>query len=190
MFHVNTMFQVNTNGFISLAEPTGESEYLGKMPASFGMIAAFLGDLDTTDGAGYVYFRQDKSPDVLQRVAEHISQAFPSDDEIEPTHAIIVTWENVAPQGERGPGGEYAVRPSSLNAINVIKLLSRHKSVYKSSHLYLSFYCIAVCKNMQLLFCNKQENTKYAVFLLQYALICKVIVLQHATVCSFVLQCA
>uniref|UniRef100_A0A8C2HCZ3 Nidogen 1b n=1 Tax=Cyprinus carpio TaxID=7962 RepID=A0A8C2HCZ3_CYPCA len=98
---------VNTNGFISLAEPTGESEYLGKMPASFGMIAAFLGDLDTTDGAGYVYFRQDKSPDVLQRVAEHISQAFPSDDEIEPTHAIIVTWENVAPQGERGPGGEY-----------------------------------------------------------------------------------
>uniref|UniRef100_A0A8C1LPY0 Nidogen 1b n=1 Tax=Cyprinus carpio TaxID=7962 RepID=A0A8C1LPY0_CYPCA len=100
--------QVNTNGFISLAEPTGESEYLGKMPASFGMIAAFLGDLDTTDGAGYVYFRQDKSPDVLQRVAEHISQAFPSDDEIEPTHAIIVTWENVAPQGERGPGGEYA----------------------------------------------------------------------------------
>uniref|UniRef100_A0A672QGY6 Nidogen 1b n=1 Tax=Sinocyclocheilus grahami TaxID=75366 RepID=A0A672QGY6_SINGR len=98
---------VNTNGFISLTNPTDESEYLGKMPASFGMIAAFLGDLDTTDGAGYVYFRQDKSPDVLQRAAEHIGQAFPSDDEIEPTHAIIVTWENVAPQGERGTGGEY-----------------------------------------------------------------------------------
>uniref|UniRef100_A0A673G3M9 Nidogen-1-like n=1 Tax=Sinocyclocheilus rhinocerous TaxID=307959 RepID=A0A673G3M9_9TELE len=98
---------VNTNGFISLTDPTDESEYLGKMPASFGMIAAFLGDLDTTDGAGYVYFRQDKSPDVLQRAAEHIGQAFPSDDEIEPTHAIIVTWENVAPQGERGTGGEY-----------------------------------------------------------------------------------
>uniref|UniRef100_A0A8C2E666 Nidogen 1b n=1 Tax=Cyprinus carpio TaxID=7962 RepID=A0A8C2E666_CYPCA len=119
MFHVNTMFQVNTNGFISLAEPTGESEYLGKMPASFGMIAAFLGDLDTTDGAGYVYFRQDKSPDVLQRVAEHISQAFPSDDEIEPTHAIIVTWENVAPQGERGPGGEYARNTFQLVVANM-----------------------------------------------------------------------
>uniref|UniRef100_A0A9J7XID7 Nidogen 1b n=1 Tax=Cyprinus carpio carpio TaxID=630221 RepID=A0A9J7XID7_CYPCA len=110
---------VNTNGFISLAEPTGESEYLGKMPASFGMIAAFLGDLDTTDGAGYVYFRQDKSPDVLQRVAEHISQAFPSDDEIEPTHAIIVTWENVAPQGERGPGGEYARNTFQLVVANM-----------------------------------------------------------------------
>ncbi|XP_016097511.1 nidogen-1-like, partial [Sinocyclocheilus grahami] len=105
---------VNTNGFISLTNPTDESEYLGKMPASFGMIAAFLGDLDTTDGAGYVYFRQDKSPDVLQRAAEHIGQAFPSDDEIEPTHAIIVTWENVAPQGERGTGGEYAVNTNGF----------------------------------------------------------------------------
>uniref|UniRef100_A0A672N3N6 Nidogen-1-like n=1 Tax=Sinocyclocheilus grahami TaxID=75366 RepID=A0A672N3N6_SINGR len=98
---------VSTNGFISLAEPTDESEYLGKMPASFGMIAAFLGDLDTTDGAGHVFFRQDKSPDVLQRAAEHIGQAFPSDDGIEPTHSIIVTWENMAPQSERGRGDEY-----------------------------------------------------------------------------------
>ncbi|XP_067287104.1 nidogen-1-like isoform X2 [Pseudorasbora parva] len=98
---------VNTNGFVSLAVPGDESEYLGKMPASFGMIAAFLGDLDTTDGAGYVYFRQDKSPDVLQRAADHISQAFPNDDGIEPTHAVIVTWENVAAQGQqRGDGIE------------------------------------------------------------------------------------
>lgn len=81
------------------------------MPASFGMIAAFLGDLDTTDGAGYVYFRQDKSPDVLQRAAEHISQAFPFDEGIEPTHAIIVTWENVLGHGgERGDEFEFAVR--------------------------------------------------------------------------------
>ncbi|XP_016359718.1 nidogen-1-like [Sinocyclocheilus anshuiensis] len=110
---------VNTNGFISLTNPTDESEYLGKMPASFGMIAAFLGDLDTTDGAGYVYFRQDKSPDVLQRAAEHIGQAFPSDDEIEPTRAIIVTWENVAPQGERGTGGEYARNTFQLVVANM-----------------------------------------------------------------------
>lgn len=94
-----------------MAEPSDESEYLGKMPASFGMIAAFLGDLDTTDGAGYVYFRQDKSPDVLQRAADHIRQAFPSDEEIEPTHTVIVTWENVLGQGsERGDGFEFAVR--------------------------------------------------------------------------------
>lgn len=115
--------QVGTNGFISLAEPSDESEYLGKMPASFGMIAAFLGDLDTTDGAGHVYFRQDKSPDVLQRAAEHISQAFSSDDEIKPTHAIIVTWENVLPQGEhgRGDGYEYTVCPSILNVFALTK---------------------------------------------------------------------
>ncbi|KAI2658943.1 Nidogen-1 [Labeo rohita] len=104
---------VNTNGFISVTEPTDESEYLGKMPASFGMIAAFLGDLDTTDGAGHVYFRQDKSPEVLRRAAEHISQAFPSDDGIEPTHAIIVTWENVLPQGEHGRGDGYEFSTAS-----------------------------------------------------------------------------
>ncbi|XP_051529265.1 nidogen-1-like [Myxocyprinus asiaticus] len=98
---------VSTNGFISLAEPTTESEYLGKMPSRFGMIAAFLGDLDTSDGIGKVYFRQDRSPDVLQRMADHISQAFPSDDGIEPTHALIVTWENVAAQAEPGRGDEF-----------------------------------------------------------------------------------
>ncbi|KAG9350557.1 hypothetical protein JZ751_026923 [Albula glossodonta] len=66
------------------------------MPASFGMIAAFLGDLDTGDGIGMVYFRQDSSPAVLQQAREHIARAFPNDDE-EPVHAVVVTWENVAP---------------------------------------------------------------------------------------------
>ncbi|KAK9966993.1 hypothetical protein ABG768_004067 [Culter alburnus] len=111
---------VSTNGFISMAEPSDESEYLGKMPASFGMIAAFLGDLDTTDGAGYVYFRQDKSPDVLQRAADHIRQAFPSDEEIEPTHTVIVTWENVLGQGsERGDGFEFARNTFQLVVANM-----------------------------------------------------------------------
>ncbi|XP_056323889.1 nidogen-1-like [Danio aesculapii] len=86
---------VSTNGFISVAEPSAESDYLGKMPAKFGMIAAFLGDLDTGDGDGKVFFRQDKSPLIV-----------PSEDEIEPTHVIIATWENVTPQTERGRGDE------------------------------------------------------------------------------------
>lgn len=107
--------QVSTNGFVSLAEPSDESEYLGKMPASFGMIAALLGDLDTSDGAGYVYFRQETNPDVLRKAADHISQAFPNDDGIDPTHAVIVTWENVLAQGQRGRGRgdglELMVRP-------------------------------------------------------------------------------
>lgn len=99
-------WQVNTNGFVSVDLPPAQSEYLGKMPVSFGIIAAFLGDLDTSDGVGKVYFRQDTSPELLQRLAEHFSQAFPNERKIEPTHALVVTWENVGAQGvsERGDG--------------------------------------------------------------------------------------
>ncbi|XP_076880934.1 nidogen-1 [Brachyhypopomus gauderio] len=97
---------VNTNGFVSVAQPLEESEYLGNMPASFGVIAAFLGDLDTSDGIGKVSFRQDTNPDVLQKITEQIGQAFPNEDEVEPTHAVIVTWDNMATHGapERGDG--------------------------------------------------------------------------------------
>ncbi|XP_072516823.1 nidogen-1 [Salminus brasiliensis] len=97
---------VNTNGFVSLKQPPPESEYLGKMPADFGIIAPFLGDLDTSDGIGKVFFRQDANPDVLQKIAEQIGQAFPNEDEVDLTHALIVTWENVATRGtaERGDG--------------------------------------------------------------------------------------
>ncbi|XP_060797025.1 nidogen-1 [Neoarius graeffei] len=97
---------VNTNGFVSVAKPPPESEYLGKMPATFGMIAAFLGDLDTSDSVGKVFFRQDTSPELLQRIGEQISHAFPDESKIEPTSAFVVTWENVAAQGtpERGSG--------------------------------------------------------------------------------------
>uniref|UniRef100_A0A8C7JYK9 Nidogen 1 n=1 Tax=Oncorhynchus kisutch TaxID=8019 RepID=A0A8C7JYK9_ONCKI len=92
--------QINTNGFLAVEEPKVESEYLGKMPASFGMIAIFLGDLDNSDGVGKVYYRQDSRPSVLLRTIDHISQAFPQDDEIKPTHALIITWENVAAHGD------------------------------------------------------------------------------------------
>ncbi|XP_053369004.1 nidogen-1 isoform X1 [Clarias gariepinus] len=97
---------VNTNGFVSVANPPAQAEYLGKMPAKFGIIAAFLGDLDNSDGVGNIYFRQDTSPELLQRIGEQISQAFPDESKLEPTHAVVVTWENIAAQGEpeRGDG--------------------------------------------------------------------------------------
>ncbi|XP_024298640.2 nidogen-1-like [Oncorhynchus tshawytscha] len=95
---------INTNGFLAVEEPKVESEYLGKMPASFGMIAIFLGDLDNSDRVGKVYYRQDSRPSVLLRTIDHISQAFPQDDEIKPTHALIITWENVVAHGEHGRG--------------------------------------------------------------------------------------
>uniref|UniRef100_A0A8C7GMG9 Nidogen 1 n=1 Tax=Oncorhynchus kisutch TaxID=8019 RepID=A0A8C7GMG9_ONCKI len=95
---------INTNGFLSVEEPQVESEYLGKMPASFRMIAVFLGDLDNSDGVGKVYYRQDSRPSILLRTTDHINQAFPQDDEIKPTHALIITWENVAAHGVPGRG--------------------------------------------------------------------------------------
>uniref|UniRef100_A0A8C7TUL2 Nidogen 1 n=1 Tax=Oncorhynchus mykiss TaxID=8022 RepID=A0A8C7TUL2_ONCMY len=95
---------INTNGFLSVEEPQVESEYLGKMPASFRMIAVFLGDLDNSDGVGKVYYRQDSRPSMLLRTTDHINQAFPQDDEIKPTHALIITWENVAAHGVPGRG--------------------------------------------------------------------------------------
>uniref|UniRef100_A0A8C9XEE3 Nidogen 1 n=1 Tax=Sander lucioperca TaxID=283035 RepID=A0A8C9XEE3_SANLU len=102
-------FQINTNGFVATAQPTSESTYLGNMPPKFGIIAALLGDLDTSDGVGKVFFRQDSSPDVLTQAAHYINRAFPEDDEVSPTHAVVITWVNVATQGEpqsRGDGIE------------------------------------------------------------------------------------
>lgn len=81
------------------------------MPPKFGTIAALLGDLDTSDGVGKVYFRQDSSPDVLTRAAQYINGAFPEDDEVWPTNAVVVTWVNVATHEppSRGDGIEKRV---------------------------------------------------------------------------------
>uniref|UniRef100_A0A673FUC2 Nidogen-1-like n=1 Tax=Sinocyclocheilus rhinocerous TaxID=307959 RepID=A0A673FUC2_9TELE len=87
---------INTNGFVALEKPAGESEYLGNMPAGFGMIAALQGDLDTSDSVGKVFFRQDFSPALLQQAADHINRAFPEDDVVNPISAVVVTWVDVA----------------------------------------------------------------------------------------------
>ncbi len=78
------------------------------MPAGFGMIAALQGDLDTSDGVGKVFFRQDSSPALLQQAADHINRAFPEDAVVNPISAVVVTWEDVAShQAEsRGDGLE------------------------------------------------------------------------------------
>ncbi|KAM4607761.1 nidogen-1 [Polymixia lowei] len=98
---------INTNGFVATEEPSSESTYLGAMPPKFGMIAALQGDLDTSDGVGKVYFRQDASAAVLRQASDLINRAFPEDDEVDPTHAVVITWVDVAtrePQN-RGDGG-------------------------------------------------------------------------------------
>ena len=103
---------MNTNGFIATSKPAKEAEYLGKMPASFGMILALQGDLDTSDGVGKVFFRQDLSPSTLQQAGDHVSRAFPEDDEVTPTHSLIVTWVDVAARvpETRGDGPQSRVR--------------------------------------------------------------------------------
>lgn len=98
------MFKINTNGFLAAVEPPAEKDYLGKMPASFKMMAALLGDLDNSDGQGKVYFRQDGGLHVLSRAAEHITQAFPRDADVKLTSALIVTWESMAAHGTSGRG--------------------------------------------------------------------------------------
>lgn len=60
------------------------------------MIAALQGDLDTSDGVGKVFFRQDSTPEVLRLSAEHINRAFPEDDEVSPTHTAVITWSSIA----------------------------------------------------------------------------------------------
>ncbi|KAM8878100.1 nidogen-1-like [Spinachia spinachia] len=95
---------INTNGLVSFDGLPKEQEYLGKMPVGFGIIAALLGDLEDSDGQGKVHFRWDSSPEVLSRTAEYVSRAFPRDEGVEPTAALVVTWENMAARGatERG----------------------------------------------------------------------------------------
>ncbi|KAJ8250723.1 hypothetical protein COCON_G00226450 [Conger conger] len=88
---------VNTNGFVALGLPVPESEYLGNMPAGFGMIAALVGDLDTSDRLGQVYYRQDSTPATLRRAAGLVNRAFPEDKAVEPHHSLVVTWVGVAP---------------------------------------------------------------------------------------------
>ncbi|XP_026133570.1 nidogen-1-like [Carassius auratus] len=110
---------INTNGFVALEKPTGEWEYLGNMPASFGMIAALLGDLDTSDGEGKVFFRQDSSPALLQRAADHINRAFPEEDTVNPVSAVVVTWVDVASHQteSRGDGLEHTGRRNTFQLV-------------------------------------------------------------------------
>lgn len=95
---------INTNGFVGLKTPAEESEYLDKMPASFGMIAALQGDLDTSDGVGKVFFREDTGPVFLRDAADHINRAFPEHEEVNPSHALVVTWVDVSSHRAEGRG--------------------------------------------------------------------------------------
>uniref|UniRef100_A0A8B9TUN5 Nidogen 1 n=1 Tax=Anas platyrhynchos TaxID=8839 RepID=A0A8B9TUN5_ANAPL len=93
--------RVATNGIIAVNEPSNEEKYLGQFPVSFGAIAPFMADLDTTDGRGNVYYREDSSSEVLKLASDYIKRGFP-ETTFEPSSVVIVTWKLVAPY--QGPG--------------------------------------------------------------------------------------
>lgn len=106
-FPLNTLcsLQVTTNGIIATSEPPARESYPGTFPPSFGSVAPFLADLDTTDGLGNVYYREDLSPFIIQMAAEYVQRGFP-EVSFQPTSVVVVTWESVAPYG--GPSGSTA----------------------------------------------------------------------------------
>uniref|UniRef100_A0A7N5KIT0 Nidogen 1 n=1 Tax=Ailuropoda melanoleuca TaxID=9646 RepID=A0A7N5KIT0_AILME len=87
---------VTTNGIIATSEPPAKESYPGFFPPTFGVVAPFLADLDTTDGLGKVYYREDLSPSVTQLAAECVQRGFP-EVSFQPSSAVVVTWESVAP---------------------------------------------------------------------------------------------
>lgn len=100
-----TSVYVTTNGIITMSEPPATESPPGTFPPSFGSVAPFLADLDTTDGLGNVYYREDLSPFIIQMAAEYVQRGFP-EVSFQPTSVVVVTWESVAPYG--GPSGSPA----------------------------------------------------------------------------------
>uniref|UniRef100_A0A8C7AV30 Nidogen 1 n=1 Tax=Neovison vison TaxID=452646 RepID=A0A8C7AV30_NEOVI len=87
---------VTTNGIIAMSEPPAKEISPGFFPPTFGAVAPFLADLDTTDGLGKVYYREDLSPSVTQLAAECVQRGFP-EVPFQPSSVVVVTWESVAP---------------------------------------------------------------------------------------------
>uniref|UniRef100_H0XBU7 Nidogen-1 n=1 Tax=Otolemur garnettii TaxID=30611 RepID=H0XBU7_OTOGA len=87
---------VTTNGIIATSEPPAKESHPGLFPPTFGAIAPFLADLDTMDGFGQVYYREDLSPSVTQLAAECVQRGFP-EVSFQPGSVVVVTWESMAP---------------------------------------------------------------------------------------------
>ncbi|XP_074229358.1 nidogen-1 isoform X2 [Camelus bactrianus] len=101
---INSVY-VTTNGLIAVSEPPAEESHPGLFPPTFGAVAPFLADLDTTDGLGKVYYREDLSPAVLRLAAECVQRGFP-EVSFKPSGVVVVTWESVAPY--QGPSEDPA----------------------------------------------------------------------------------
>uniref|UniRef100_A0A8C5MND2 Nidogen 2 n=1 Tax=Leptobrachium leishanense TaxID=445787 RepID=A0A8C5MND2_9ANUR len=91
---------VGTNGIISPQDFPRETQYVDDgFPTDFPVIAPFLSDIDTSNGRGRIYYRQDVSGDVVDLAARHVQRGFPQ-AAFTPTNVFLVTWENVGPYEE------------------------------------------------------------------------------------------
>lgn len=91
---------MGTNGIISPQDFPRETQYVDDgFPTDFPVIAPFLADLDTSNGKGAIYYREDDSTEVLIRAAEEVKRGFP-ESTFSPTAAFIATWDSVGPYEE------------------------------------------------------------------------------------------
>ncbi|XP_078262826.1 uncharacterized protein nid2a isoform X4 [Rhinoraja longicauda] len=110
---------VGTNGIISLQGLPRESQYVDDgFPIDFPVIAPYLSDIDTSQGRGRIYYREDRSLDTLERVGWELRKAFPR-RRINPEHSFIATWENVAPYEEMTRSNPSSNRFNTFQAVLV-----------------------------------------------------------------------
>uniref|UniRef100_A0A8C6VA94 Nidogen 1 n=1 Tax=Naja naja TaxID=35670 RepID=A0A8C6VA94_NAJNA len=105
-----------TNGIIAVSKPLREDDYLGQFPLSFGGLAPFYADLDTTGGRGNVYYRKDSSPEIVQLAAKYIKRGFPNTT-FDPESVVIVTWDSVAPYVGSSQDATLQVKRNTFQAV-------------------------------------------------------------------------
>ncbi|XP_063296068.1 nidogen-2 [Pelobates fuscus] len=120
---------VGTNGIISPQDFPRETQYVDDgFPTDFPVIAPFLSDIDTSNGRGKIYYRQDVSDEIVNMAAGHIQRGFP-EAAFTPTNVFLVTWENV------GAYEEVTRHSASSNRLNTFQAVL----AYDESDAYAVF---------------------------------------------------
>lgn len=108
---------VGTNGIISPQDFPRETQYVDDgFPTDFPVIAPFLSDIDTSNGRGKIYYRQDNSPEILSTAARQIERGFP-EAAFSPINVVLVTWENVGPYEEVSRNSESSNKFNTFQAV-------------------------------------------------------------------------
>ncbi|XP_006894436.1 PREDICTED: nidogen-2 [Elephantulus edwardii] len=114
-----TDLYVGTNGIISTKDFPRETQYVDDdLPTDFPAIVPFLADIDTSQGKGRILYREDISPAVLDLAARYVRAGFPhSAAHFAPTHAFLVTWEQVGAYEEVSRGESPAAERNTFQAV-------------------------------------------------------------------------